>query len=273
MKKKYSSILYILCIFTMLLAGMVLFLEESEAGTYNFYFNNTEQGANSTASPSLTVKDANGGVSDATNGNSKNSNSTLPAPGAPGVTPAAPAEEIPAGSSQTQLPEQVVEKKFPRFRIFGGGASTTAEYESYYSGPISLASTSYRSRYRSGEKIEAKTYDYLASATFFLTKDFALSWLMGRLTGPEFEIYYLKKGQTGFQSAILIGGFQDKTKPAFDHFGIPQINKSKKYQAHLGINLAYNFTESFGILGAYRAGIGDNDYKPSTLSGGASVYF
>jgi hypothetical protein len=50
-----KSFIYVLYIFFLTCACFLLAMEGTEAATYNFYFNNTEQGANSTASPTLNV--------------------------------------------------------------------------------------------------------------------------------------------------------------------------------------------------------------------------
>lgn len=54
---KMKSIFYFLYLFFLTLSCLLLAMERTEAATYNFYFNNTEQGPNSNASPSLTVRD------------------------------------------------------------------------------------------------------------------------------------------------------------------------------------------------------------------------
>ena len=48
----------------------------------------------------------------------------------------------------------------------------------------------------------------------------------------------------------------------------------KKVQSHLGVNLHYMFNEKISVMAAYRLGLGSgDDYKTSTVSGGAAVYF
>lgn len=54
---KKRSIYYALYLFLLTGICLILAMEGVEAATYNFYFNNTEQGANSNASPTLTVRD------------------------------------------------------------------------------------------------------------------------------------------------------------------------------------------------------------------------
>lgn len=268
MKKSMSSILYILCIFTLLLAGMVLFLEDSEAATYNFYFNNTEQGANSTATPNLIVKDANGGISNAKNGSSEvtTPNST---------TPSENPQPVPIeNSTNGTLFEPTEPRDFAFLRFFGGLGNTSSAHS-----PIVNTNGGFWDRpgtkYVPGNKIKENLTSPLLSASLFISKNFALSFLMGRLWGPELEFYFLNQGKRGFQSAILIGFLKDNNRKYVsendlidsDFYGI------KKYQSHLGVNINYVFNDKVGITTAYRHGLGSNsNYVTSTVSGGILFY-
>ena len=244
-----------------------LALNSAQAGTYNFYFNNTEQGANSKASPSVTINSPNAASN---NPAPAPANPALPAPGA-----AAPAE-IPAVSQGT-LFEPTVKRAYPLIRIFGGAAATNSQSSPIVKDPSTswfYSSTSYNSA--AGRIVKKTSRQYLASLSFFIMKDFAVSFLAGRLLGPELEFYFLNQGRRGFQTAILGGVFKDKLKKIPGRTGLFDVgqNEPKKFQAHAGIHLAYNFAEKFGLMAAYRIGLGNQtNYRTSTLSGGAAVYF
>lgn len=180
------------------IACMLLAMEGTEAATYNFFFNNTEQGPNSTATPSVTVQDGklvkNPGAAGDGEAPAGDATGAAPSPGGEENPPAAPA---PAPESVSEV--AALERTFPdaKWKISLGGASP------------SYGSSSDAQYWQTSER----TTKLQASLTYYIIPELGASLLAGRLTGLELEVAPLRT-RTGWgklQLAFTAGALRDQT--------------------------------------------------------------
>jgi uncharacterized iron-regulated membrane protein len=121
-----------------LIFGIVCLASITWAATYNFYFNNTEQGNNSTATPTVTVTDGKAQKSDGTD---KKQAETATTPAQPAAT--APASDSAASSNTSSASlksiaeEEIHGRQFRRVRLTAGPAviwNKATISNSYYDG-------------------------------------------------------------------------------------------------------------------------------------------
>ena len=247
-------------------ATLVSFILGSKAypATYNFYFNNAEQGDNSTSTPTVIVKD----------GKQIKGDEEQPGPEKPTAQPtpalksetiaqppvALPAKEPEDSDQQASTARSHKFEKFlsdrdqPHFRLIAGVTATTINHSmsqdgysySYEGG--SFASSGYSYDNTSAEASPSVSFSFfpvsILGATYFLNM---------HSEGLEGELVPLSLGRDGrFQLALLGGGLKDLGGGPFRPF--------------LGGRLELNFSRTWGMTVAYRRAIDENSNADGTFN-------
>lgn len=176
----------------LLLALVAVSLPSSaQAATYNFYFNNTEQGANSNASPSVIVQDGKLVPNDA------DPETADTAVASPAPTTAPPSE---GGNVVTAVP--AMESTFPDAKWKFSLGSIRSRYTVKAFGPTSS------SYYGYGDYSNTKM---IGSLTYYPIREAGFSFHVGRFLGPELEInpFGVKTGWGKMQFGLLLAIFKD----------------------------------------------------------------
>lgn len=211
------------------------------AGTYNFYFNNTEQGDNSTATPSLVIRDGKdlkeGKQVEEAKGAS--AQGTLPSEGntsaAPSVTPGV----------QSQKDSKELDRFFggdrkPYFRFMGGAAGADF-YRRTPRGVFDSDPDSDLPFWKQTHEVRSRKLGFSASASYFPTSRLGFSLLIGDLIGTEMEFAPLGSRDVFFQPALL-GGI------GIGGMGLPSFGPI----AYVGASIQLNFVRSVGLTMAIR---------------------
>ena len=145
-----------------------LALNSAHAGTYNFYFNNTEQGDNSTASPSVIVKDENGNVVDPAQAGLAPATSANPTPPPPAQEPPLPA------TAGTTVMDRMMNAEFPipEWRLAIGSIKNSQSM---------LGNGRVSGRYQNS------LLGTQGSLFYFPQRKLGLGFQAGRFLGPEVE--------------------------------------------------------------------------------------
>ena len=224
---KRKSIMYFLYVFLMGAACFLLAIEGAEAATYNFYFNNTEQGNNSTASPSVTIKD---GEKMKTMGIPETQPAaTSPEPTSPTMPPAQPPTVIPsAPASVAEEPRQ----EYAKWRFVLGSMTGNIKGEYDYD-------------YAKGRQDEKRSHLY-GQVTHFPIKEVGLSLLGGRMIGPEVEIIPLG-------TKIGFGKFTFNLTAGYLMSNNPDLTKdSRKWDLFIGAGANLNLLKDLSLGISYR---------------------
>lgn len=227
-----------------LAVGLLSLPSQSFAGTYNFYFNNTEQGKNSKAVPSVTVN--------APDGDSETPPEEEVSAAKEAEEQANPQEDEespPVFKSRAKLAEQSPEptaKPYNQFRIVGGVASTDRRgqrsksiFESmdYYSGVPSWKQKVDLSKKGNGATVEG---------TWFFTPEFGMGLFVGDVVGFSTEYQPFASYQSFLQPLIQMG----IGRPAFELDD--ELQDETKARLYLGAGAELRFTDSFGALALAR---------------------
>lgn len=219
-----------------LFIGFLIFLihQTAFAGTYNFYFNNTEQGNNSTASPNVIIKDDKGNA--------------LPPPSTDAEQTQAPSETNQAesiantNSSSANVVEDTPNTEFPtpQWRIAFGPIKNSR-------GGL-ISDVTYRDNI-SGNQIAYSQ----GSLFYFPTKKIGLGFQVGRFLGPEgaYNPFGIKQGfgKVNFEiTASLLSDLNDRFEKNLFFGGQVSLNVIKD----LGVGFALRFTpyERDGVVRA-----------------------
>ncbi len=233
--------------------------------TYNFYFNNSEQGNNSTASPTVHVSDGKGETSGAPQAAAGPSPSpsqlpivqASPAPTPEQAVPATATEAAPAAaalssSSSARLAELEADEErrhvFRRVRLSGGGVLVSQSQNKIYN------SSYYPS---SSFGFHSQQYGAMGNLGVYLAKPLALNIFFGgyeqkgngkAFAGADLEIIPLRVSIWRFTD-LIEGGLL---------VGASSIRKSayNLATAHVGARLSFNLGDQWTITAAGRGNQG-----------------
>lgn len=230
----------------------LLLTATSPAATYSFYFNNTEQGANSSATPSLTTAEK----------KSDNKDSGEPVNQSIGRQPEINAAEAPEDTTPTdeKLPEAESTFRKARWKIALG--FTTASHR--WHGPS----------YLEKEPTFTEPLATQGSLTYYLTSDLGISALAGRLSGLEIELSPLGApiGWGRPHLALTVGVLKDlkghllskntgwsagprdlaeEEGQITDYYGDRLVNE-KPLNVYAGAQLGVNIIRNVAAIAAYR---------------------
>lgn len=248
-------------------AGALILLAawNAEAATYNFYFNNAEQGDNSTAAPSVVVHDKGEGQAPVVQKVPDPQPSAVPSGQAAGITPE-PASPSPTSSNESVVPAYLPQpsdlmSKINRrwFRLQGGYSAvgtvqpkndsyTTYSYSSDYG--YSTYSSSGSSHGRGG---------YELSATLLPSKYVGLTAFYGPVLGLEVEM-------------IPIHSWEGKVEMGF-MLGVSQVNSEGGAVGHGGARLSWNTNYPWGVTLAARLAPTSSNNGYLALEGGLTYSF
>lgn len=217
------------------------------AATYNLYFNNVEQGDNSTATPSVSLStDANGKVVEAKKD-----------PGTPEATPPAPAEETPAPATtpaptaqSTAMVNTTSSTANYKWRAIVSTGILNESSGGYFNDPYVSHSgdggySSYNYYYNDGVSFNGSLgyfpLEYMGFNAFVGVAD----KLYG---GFELEITPIKFNFFGFKDALEIGGMV-----GISTLAAAQGNVAS---AHLGLRAGWNFGERWLLSANVRGNAG-----------------
>lgn len=229
------------------LAGLLVATQAAplHAATYNFYFNNTEQGNNSTATPSLTVQD--GKMVPTTSASPTPDASASPAPAAPQAAPA------PQASQEVGFYSQPRRKKH-HFRFIGGAAYTDISYKK----PGDVFNSNPRDPRPFWEQttlVSSRRANFSVSGSWFFSEHTGLSVVLGDVIGTEFEFAPLGVSEF-FQPAIMAG------------LGTGGAVSTSVFP-YVGARAQLNLGKNFGISFAVRKDIPtDEDLKVASFEAG-----
>ncbi len=221
-----KSFIYVLYIFFLTCACFLLAMEGTEAATYNFYFNNTEQGANSTATPTVTVQDGKvvtNGTATATSTDTGTAVSTSPGP--------INSSTATGGNVVEPLPE------FPRakFKFFVGMATAKRANDSV----IGQSYTSHKK--------------FSGGAFYYPKEHFGFGLIFGRFAGLEMEFNPIGV-PTGFgrvQAGLTMGLLKDQV--GYEEYSWwTNSNTSKPINIYFGAQTGINLLRDLSLNLAYR---------------------
>ena len=205
--------------------GLAIFATALRAATYNTFFNNVEQGANSTANPTLNVSDA-----------KAKPIATSSEPAAV-ESESAPKTLIPTTTAQVQAPA-AVPSEFSRHRLrFGLLANSSANLDSYSGNERQIGGS--------------------LSATYFVIDDLGLSAFGGMNSntrgffGGELEVVPIHVGIFGLRNLLEVGLL----------FGTSNLgtNIGTWGSLHGGARLSLALGERFGLSGTVRTNLSERN--------------
>lgn len=223
------------------------------AATYNLYFNNTEQGDNSTATPSVTIQqDANGKLVDAKKDPGV-SQTPVTEPQTPEAVPpaepapvAAPAPAPVATSVATTPAPESRENKW-RFGVMAMWAKERDVYSNEYDMYRSDGS-SYVESYMLDRETPALGLSLAYSPLSYLGFNFFAGAGEFPLWGAELEVTPIKINLFGFQDAFELGFMAGGTSLARAHGNAVSL--------HAGLRAGWNFGERWQISASARGNLG-----------------
>jgi hypothetical protein len=214
---------YALYLFLLVAACFLSFVEGAEAATYNFYFNNTEQGPNSTAAPNVTIQDG-----------------KMVKPGGTGASQE-PLPAVPANGTSVAAPPSVEEDASEaRWKLSLGTIHTT------YVDKVDPSGGSY-------------SYSRpIGSITYYVTRELGISLLLGHLLGSELEVNPFgvrregRRLQFGFTAGVLKDtvGYEGPNDDWYTGFSYGETKPTKLF---LGAQAGINLVRNVALNVAYRA--------------------
>jgi hypothetical protein len=206
------------------------------AGTYNFYFNNTEQGANSTASPSLTVS-ADG---KATSTGAQQTVSSTDGKLVPDKNPAAGSSVVPAAPVTTAESAPAQRESDPDFRHFR----------------LELGGTKAIHRYQYGYTTDEQ--GLLAAVGISFTRELGVNFFGSRLEkgrwfgGADFEITPIRASLFRMENFLELTGLVGAST-------LDQVYYGAVLLAHVGARVNLNLGHQFGVTAVVRQSLGGSD--------------
>lgn len=216
----------------------------AQAATYNFYFNNSEQGDNSTSSPSITVKDG-----------AKDSEAEKKPPSSPNEAPSMQQEPSPQASPSLPNPTtstKAVEGErasFSRwgenFRLIGGVSIQKVhrvtpkdffEADMYSSTPFWKQTT----------QSDSEKLGYQMSGTYFFSDYLGATLNLGSLSGIEAELDPFGVKDRLFQPGLFAGWM------------VEGMDLTMTGTTYIGARLVVQLTKQFGLSLAARTSLLDN---------------
>jgi hypothetical protein len=240
-----------------LICVSVALLAVAHAATYNIYFNNTEQGPNSTASPSMTVTGA-GGPPVA------QPSPAVTASGQSEATAPAPAP-VPQNISVQTSEAPRAEPRESRWTITGmysvGSNIGTQEYMPYYGGGYSGYDSYYESNQRNMKM-------YSLSGAYRLHRTFSAGVDVGLRTYTSDYSYSDSRSSYSYADTreSLSAGVSLEWLPISFQLGSHRLIEAgpivqglydfgrEEINAFIGARAVVNFTPSIGIVGSYKRG-------------------
>jgi hypothetical protein len=256
------SVFYALYLLMLVSVCFLLAMEGTEAATYNFYFNNTEQGANSSASPSVVVQDGKvvSPTSTSTDTSTSTETSTLPM--------SEPPAETPGGSIVQDVP--ALERTFPdaKWKFSLGTAKGAYRHKS--------------ERFLTGLET-AESFQAMGSLTHYFTREIGGSFHVGRFMGPEIEFNPFGvrtgwgKAQFGLTAALFkdMKGFYADNYPFWMNSRLVRTQRLKKpLNFYVGAQVGLNVIRDVAVNLAFRvAPLERHDRLASSLQWSASYLF
>lgn len=196
----------------------------SPAATYNFYFNNTEQGANSIASPSTLVKEGQQNSTHATKADPLTTD-----PSAPGSTANAPSTSASMESGADSSPGSSLAgaPKRADWRVYGGVA--WVDYDEF--------APDLR---KGGGWIVGAAYNFLP----FL--GFSAQWGRTSAVGMEFHPFTQRKGDGQLNVFCSVGIMRTK-------------DNSRALSTYAGAGVGYGFLRGLGMIAQARYGFANHN--------------
>lgn len=217
--------------------------KDAHSATYNFYFNNTEQGDNSTATPNVTINDGKAPKKQEQKPEVKSEDlpEQYPADEPAVVSPeATPVPSRPTSTAAARLESRrSFERDHPHWRFIGGAFAAHSEgnetiERSVFDDDWDPFNSSYSERRsRSGGGV-------LLTGTYFFTPIIGATVFLGSAAGTEFELTPLHL----LNDTIELGAMVGVTAINYD-----LIDKAS---AHVGARLGLNFGRNWGISVAGR---------------------
>ncbi len=233
----------------------------ASAGTYNFYINNTEQGDNSTTTPTVTVKDGKGETSEVPKSDAKDE-AKAPASAGPGPN-AYPAAE-PANAPVTaggSLAHAVVRRTRNPFRV-SGGVGTTNIHTRTARDPFTSDPNSSKPFWEQYDESNGTQSAYEISGEFFPHPIFGMGIVFGKLSGVEAILSPFGLSEGVIQPELVLGYLGTKT--GFDGEADPFVGARLNIVVH----------ENVALLATLRKSIEANDnLKYTQFLAGASIRF
>jgi hypothetical protein len=225
----FPALMGFICGIAMVILSLVGFMRGVQAATYNVLFNNVEQGAGSTANPTVHVAD---GKAVKSEGTSVNPLATMePAPSPAASPAAAPEKTVAAGNGTAPAPEG---NKLRRARFALGGAVLGQN----------------RGDLESGSK-----WGGSLNASYFFLDELGVNaftgWTPGRsaLVGTELEFVPLHATFFGQPRFIELGALA----------GASTLGRSQGLwgTVHAGARATVNFSDRYGLTATVRTNLTD----------------
>lgn len=216
----------------------------AQAGTYNFYFNNTEQGDNSTSTPSVVIKDG--------KKESSEEDTTEESPAVEQKKP--PAKSDVETSEDEETSEELLSSRMLFFRIVAGASYQSVT--STRSKSIFEADTNSSLPFWEQKTTEhSEGFGVLVSGSMFFGRYLGVTLNLGSLSSLEGELTPLGLGRGILEPALLFG-FTGESLFA-------------------GGRISMNFTKSLSITVAGRSDLGllADDFKFHQIEGGLAYRF
>lgn len=235
----------------------------ANAGTYNFYINNTEQGDNSTSTPTVTVKDGkNGEVEVEKTGGDQDSAKKNPNLN-PNEYPASEPATAPQASSNsnTSFAHTVKSSQKSPFRLTGGVGTATI----YENKAVDFMDADLSSGVPPWDQKVSSTGSqsvYEISGEYYPSPVFGMGLVFGKLSGVEAMVAPLGNSGSIFQPELMVGYLG--TKSGFGGEADPFV----------GARLNLLVQESLALTATIRKSIETNpDLRYTQMVAGVSLRF
>ena len=232
-----------------LFAVLSAFISTAWAAQYNFYLNNSEQGDNSTSTPSLVVTSDGKVKSEGAQETIINGKGDASA-----LTPSAQSLAQADAASKD-------EKKFRRWRL---GFSYGSVFDEQYWGTYAMESNATHKRDGFGMPEMEGGGVGLVSLGFAFLKDFGVNLyfggslrkeIPGLLAGSEFEFTPLHITLLGKEDFLSLGAVAGAMALPIG-VNISGARKSPLLRPYLGARVSMKFSEQYGLTASYRKGVG-----------------